>query len=143
MMNVLRTSAAVAGLVMIFALGIHTPASAQQPSPCGYWSDGTWIATPCATPYAPYQQPSSCGYWSQGMWVPTPCAPRRQHAAVSGTIVGVDENMLTVAVGPSQTVIVNDGPALNRLDTGHIYTGRIITAYGYWNGEEFVATSIS
>jgi hypothetical protein len=139
MKKMLRTSAVLAGLAMIFTLGIHTSASAQQADPCGYWSYGTWVSTPCGTPY----QSSPCGYWSGDMWVSTPCTPRQEHAAVSGTIVGVDSNMLTLQVGPTQTVLVNDGPALNRMDTGRIYAGRVITAYGYWDGDEFVATSIS
>jgi hypothetical protein len=51
--------------------------------------------------------------------------------------------MLTVATGPAQTVVINDEPALSRMATGRLYTGRVITAYGYWNGGEFVATRIS
>jgi hypothetical protein len=69
--------------------------------------------------------------------------PRHTRAAVTGTIVGVDANMLTVATGPAQTVVINDEPALSRMATGRLYTGRVITAYGYWNGGEFVATRIS
>jgi hypothetical protein len=142
MMKMLRISAAAAGLALIFILGMHTPASAQQMTSCGYWSDGTWVATPCGAPDESYQS-SPCGYWSQGLWVSTPCGPRPQRAAVSGTIVGIDSSMLTLQVGPTQTVLVNDGPALNRMDTGRIYRGRVITAYGYWDGDQFVATSIA
>jgi hypothetical protein len=141
MINLLRTAATLAGLATILTLGIRTPASAQQMSPCGYWSQGVWISTPCEQPS---YQSSPCGYWSQGSWVATPCAPRRQQqSAVSGTIVGVNNNMLTLQTGPAQTVVVNDEPALHRMDTGRIYTGRVIVAYGYWNGGAFVATSIS
>ncbi|HVR45289.1 MAG TPA: hypothetical protein VMT95_01420 [Candidatus Binatia bacterium] len=118
MKTMLRTTATLAGLATIFTLGIHTPASAQQ-------------------------QPTPCGYWSEGEWVPEPCQARPHHAAISGTIVGVSANRLTVQTGPMQTVVVNDEPALNAQDTGRIYTGRMITAYGYWNGGEFVATSIA
>jgi hypothetical protein len=57
MKKMLRTTATLAGLAMIFTLGIHTPASAQQqPTPCGYWSEGVWVATECAQP--PTDQPS-------------------------------------------------------------------------------------
>jgi hypothetical protein len=143
MTNMLRTAAALAGLAMILALGVRTPASAQQTSSCGYWSDGTWISTPCNP--GPSYQDSSCGYWSQDTWIATPCAPRQdRRAAVSGTIVGVDDNMLTIQTGPQRTVLVNDQPALNHMATGRIFTGRVITAYGYWgDGGEFVATSIA
>ncbi len=141
-MKMLRATAALAGLAMIFTLGIHTSASAQdQPTPCGYWSEGAWVATDCAQP--PAYQSSPCGYWSEGEWVPEPCHPRANHSAISGTIVGVSANRLTVQTGPMQAVVVNDEPALNARDTGRIYAGRLITAYGYWNGGEFVAMSIS
>ncbi|MGA8474427.1 MAG: hypothetical protein WB681_05115 [Candidatus Cybelea sp.] len=140
MTHMLRTAATLAGFAVILTLGIHTPASAQQTGPCGYWSEGTWISTPCEQPS---YQSSPCGYWSEGVWVASPCAPHRARAAVSGTIVGINSTMLTVQTGPTQTVVVNDEPALNRMDTGHIYTGRVIVAYGYWDGGEFVATSIS
>lgn len=142
MKKMLRTTAALAGLAMIFTLGIRTPASAQQqPTPCGYWSEGVWVATECAQP--PSYQSSPCGYWSEGQWVSEPCQARPHHVAISGTIVGVSANRLTVQTGPMQTVVVNDEPALNAQNTGRIYTGRMITAYGYWNGGEFVATSIA
>jgi hypothetical protein len=140
MVNLFRTAAALAGLAAILTFGIRTPASAQQMSPCGYWSEGVWVGTPCEQPS---YQPSPCGYWSQGEWIATSCAPRREQSAVSGTIVGVSNNMLTLQTGPTETVPVNDAPALNRMDTGRIYTGRTIVAYGYWAGGEFVATSIS
>ena len=143
MTQMLRSAAALAGLALILALGVHTPASAQQPTPCGYWSEGVWVVTPCAQPQ--YPPPSQCGYYDEyGDWVPTPCGPpRHAQMAVSGRIVGVDGNMLAVATGPTRTVVVNDQPALNRLATGHIYTGRYITAYGYWDGGQFIATSIA
>lgn len=122
MTKLLRSAATPAGLAMILAVGIHTPASAQQTSPCGYWSEGVWVAVSCAAP--PYQ-------------------PAPAQAEVSGIIVGIDANMLTVQINPEQSVVVNDEPALHRMDTGRVYTGRVITAYGYWNGGEFVATSIA
>lgn len=125
MLMMLRSAAALAGLATILVVGIQRPASAQQMSPCGYWSEeGIWVATPCAAPYqtSPYQ---------------------RYNEAISGTIVGVSANILTVQIGPTQAVTVNDEPALNRMDTGRIYAGRVITAYGYWDGGEFVATSIA
>jgi hypothetical protein len=140
MTNVLRIAATLAGLATILVLGIHSPALAQQTSPCGYWSEGAWVSMPCEQPS---YRTSPCGYWSDGEWVETPCAPRRERAVVSGTIIGVNNNMLTVQTGSMQTVEVNDQPALNRRDSGRIYTGRIITAYGYWDGGEFVATSIA
>jgi hypothetical protein len=137
----LRTATALAGLAMLFTLSARTPASAQPTSPCGYWSEGTWISTPCQQP--PSYQNGSCGYWSEGTWVATPCAPRPQREAVSGTIVGINNNMLTVQTGPTRTVLVNDQPALNRMTTGRIFTGRVITAYGHWGDGEFIATSIA
>lgn len=141
MKNMLRTAAALAGLAAIAVFGVQAPASAQQTSPCGYWSQGIWVSTACG---GPGYRSSQCGYWNNGVWVAQPCAPppRRRQAALSGTIVGVNNNLLTVQTGPQQTVLVNDQPALNRDDTGRIYTGRIITAYGHWDGGQFVALTI-
>jgi hypothetical protein len=142
MFTVLKTLAATAGLTAMLALGAQATATAQQTSPCGYWSEGVWVSTPCA---APVQPASPCGYWSSGVWVSTACAPApppEHRQAVSGVIVGIDNDMLTLQTGPYRTIAVNDGPALDRMATGHIYRGRMITAYGYWDGEQFVATSI-
>jgi hypothetical protein len=143
MMNMLRKTAALAGLAMLLTLGLRAPVSAQQAGPCGYWSEGTWVSTPCEQPSYQSSQSSPCGYWSQGTWVATPCRPPADRAAISGTIVGISNNMLTLQMGPARTVVVNDQPALNHMATGRIFTGRVITAYGYWNGGEFIATSIA
>lgn len=140
MLTVLKTLAAATGLTALLAFGAVTTATAQQTSPCGYWSEGVWISTPCA---APQYRTSRCGYWSEGVWIATACAPRERRQAVSGVIVGVNNNMLTLRTGRYRTIAVNDGPALDRMATGHIYTGRTITAYGYWDGDQFVATAIA
>ena len=39
MTHMLRTAATLAGFAVILTLGIHTPASARQTGPCGYWSE--------------------------------------------------------------------------------------------------------
>jgi len=142
MMNMLRTVVAVAGLAAIISMGATAPASAQQMGPCGYWSDGVFISTPCQQ----QPPPSQCGYWNQyGAWVATSCEqpfvePEQQ--AVSGTIVGINNNILTLQVSPTRVIRVNDRPALEQGLTGHIFTGRDVTIYGYWRGGTFMATSI-
>jgi hypothetical protein len=69
---------------------------------------------------------------------PAVAAPNRVSERVSGKIVIVDKNMITLQHG-DRTLIVNDGRALNRDDTGHVATGRDVVAHGYWEDGTFYA----
>jgi hypothetical protein len=65
----------------------------------------------------------------------------RLHGAVRGTITAVQGHLLTVRRA-TNTIVINDQPALNRKLTGNVYTGRDIVAVGYWEGGTFYATTI-
>jgi hypothetical protein len=42
----------------------------------------------------------------------------------------------------TQSVVINDKPALDAKQSGKVAVGRIIVAYGFWQGENFYATAI-
>lgn len=63
--------------------------------------------------------------------------------SVSGVIVGVNGNQVTIMQGLLNRITINDQPALDRQATGRIEIGRSITAYGYYSNGTFYATSIS
>lgn len=60
---------------------------------------------------------------------------------VRGTVLSVNGNMVTLLQGLS-TVRVNDQAALNNGRVSNLYPTRTVTAYGYWQGSTFFATSI-
>ncbi|HEY8297829.1 MAG TPA: hypothetical protein VIG32_07400 [Candidatus Baltobacteraceae bacterium] len=62
---------------------------------------------------------------------------------VSGVIVGVSGNQVTIMQGLLHRITINDQPALDRQATGRIEIGRSITAYGYYSNGTFYATSIN
>ena len=69
---------------------------------------------------------------------PAVAAPNRVSERVSGKIIGVNKNMITLQHG-DRTLIVNDSRALNHDDTGHVATGRDVVAHGYWEDGTFYA----
>lgn len=62
----------------------------------------------------------------------------RINERISGKIIAVDKNMVTLQHG-NRTLIVNDGRALSREDTGRVATGREVVAHGYWEDGTFYA----
>jgi hypothetical protein len=69
---------------------------------------------------------------------PAVAAPNRVGERVSGKIVIVNKNMITLQHG-DRSLIVNDSRALSRDDTGHVATGRDVVAHGYWEDGTFYA----
>jgi hypothetical protein len=69
---------------------------------------------------------------------PAVAAPNRVSERVSGKIVIVNKNMITLQHG-DRTLIVDDSRALNPADTGHVATGRDVVANGYWEDGTFYA----
>jgi hypothetical protein len=65
--------------------------------------------------------------------------PTRVSERVTGKIIIVNKNMITLQHG-NTTLIVDDSRALDRLDTGHVATGREIVAHGYWEDGTFYAS---
>ena len=64
--------------------------------------------------------------------------PNRVNERVSGKIIIVNKNMITLQHG-DRTLIVNDSRALSRDLTGHVATGRDVVAHGYWEDGTFYA----
>ncbi|MGZ3507838.1 MAG: hypothetical protein ACXWNJ_05455 [Vulcanimicrobiaceae bacterium] len=67
---------------------------------------------------------------------------RNGGAQVSGVITAVNGNQVRVQQGFTNSILINDQPALDRQQTGRVAIGRSITAYGYWQNGTFYATSI-
>jgi hypothetical protein len=86
-----------------------------------------------------------CGVWQNGTWTPNGHCPGyavgHHRARVAGTITVVKGHLVTVQQS-TQTITINDQPALNRQMTGKVAVGRQIVAYGYWVGPNFYATVI-
>lgn len=63
-------------------------------------------------------------------------------ASVHGIVTSISGNRVTIMQGLFATITVDDQQALNNGTAQNLYVGRNITAYGYWNGGTFFATSI-
>jgi len=102
-------------------------------------------------PHNPY-----CGAWQNGTFVPNgncveETAPAttttvvehqgRVMQRVRGTITSVQGHLVTVQMS-TNTLVINDGPALAADQTGRVAVGRMITAHGYWQDGTFFATRI-
>jgi len=92
----------------------------------------------------PYGDPA-CGVWANGVWQPNGRCPGyvvgTRRARVAGTITAVKGHLVTVQQA-TQTIVINDQPALNRQTSGRVAVGRQIVAYGYWRGRSFFATAM-
>ncbi len=86
-----------------------------------------------------------CGDWSNGTWTSNGKCPSYavgpHRARVVGTITAVKGHLVTIQQA-TKTVVINDQPALDRMQTGRVAVGRQIVAYGYWTGDNFYATVI-
>jgi hypothetical protein len=132
--------AIVAGLM---TTGLMLPATAQTVDVVG--------------PHSPY-----CGSWQNGVFTPNgncveettvttttttnappaamaPARPARLSQRLRGTITAVNGHMVTLQQS-TQTLVINDSPALGREDSGRVAVGRQITAHGYWEDGTFYAT---
>lgn len=63
-------------------------------------------------------------------------------ASVHGIVTSISGNRVTIMQGLFSTIGIDDQQALNNGTAQNLYVGRTITAYGYWNGGTFYATSI-
>jgi len=104
---------------------------------CGAWANGVFDPSGnCVTETSTTTtttQPAATGMTDSAMSV-----PKRVSERVSGKIVIVNKNMITLQHG-DRTLIVNDSRALNNDDTGHVATGRDVVAHGYWEDGTFYA----
>lgn len=97
----------------------------------GYWRGGTFYATTFADANSASAQNA-----------PNFGAFERVPDSLSGTITAVSGNQVTLQQS-TQSVIVNDQPALNRHATGNVAVGRQVVAMGYWLHGTFYATSFA
>ena len=63
------------------------------------------------------------------------------NANIRGIITSVNGSTVTLLQGLTQ-VTINDQAAINNNQANNLYVTRTVTAYGYWNGGTFYATSI-
>ena len=100
----------------------------------GYWQGGTFYATSFADANVYELMPDE----DRLVGGPMPGRPR---GAVRGNITAVSGHLVTVSNG-TNSIVINDQPALNRKLTGSVAVGRSIVAIGYWHGGTFYATTI-
>ena len=126
----------LAALILSLSAAVATPAGAQPVDIVG--------------PHNPY-----CGMWQNGVFVPngncieettttvttttTPERPEHMMGRVRGTIIGVRGHLVTIQQS-SQTLVVNDTPALASDSTGRVAVGRQVVAHGYWQDGTFYVT---
>jgi hypothetical protein len=63
-------------------------------------------------------------------------------ASVQGIITSIDGSRVTMMQGLFSTLTVDDQQALNKGTAQNLVVGHSVTAYGYWSGSVFYATSI-
>lgn len=97
----------------------------------GYYSNNLFIAES----YGSYSG-ANATYPSNGY--PYPGAT----ASVRGIITAVSGDHLTIMQGLFSTVTINDQQALDNGTAQNLTIGRSVTAWGYWSGGTFYATSI-
>lgn len=98
----------------------------------GHWQDGTFYATSFA----------DANVYDAGMVPGEQLMPGRLHGVVRGTITNVNGHLVTISDG-TDSIVVNNTPALNQRLTGNVATGRNVVASGYWRGGTFYATTIA
>lgn len=92
----------------------------------GYYADNIFIAQPGGADDA-----SGNGYPYPG-----------STASVQGIITSISGNRVIVMQGLFSSITIDDAQAQNNGTAQNLYVGRSITAYGYWSGGTFYATSI-
>ncbi len=64
------------------------------------------------------------------------------NASIRGVVTSISGNRVTLLQGVLNTVTIDDQQALNNGAAQNLYVGRTVTAYGFWSGNVFYATSI-
>jgi hypothetical protein len=62
---------------------------------------------------------------------------------LQGVILSIHGSRITLLQGLFSTVTVDDQQALNNGSAQNVSVGRDVTAYGFWSGRVFYATSIN
>jgi len=128
-----RATLYATGAALTMALATLTPAFGQDYAPphesfCGAMQDGVWVSNGNCTD-------------DTSAPVDTGATDGRIRGRVSGTITSVSGHLVTLQQS-SQSLVVNDQPALNRRESGRVAVGRQVVAHGYWLDGTFYATSL-
>jgi hypothetical protein len=117
------------------AVALAVPvAAAQQPAP--------QQPAPQMAPAADTAQYPDCGTWQSGTWVASgKCGASDYRSHVAGTITSVKGHLVTLQQ-TTQSLVINDEPALQRQDSGKVAVGRQVSAIGYWRNGTFYATGL-
>jgi hypothetical protein len=134
---------AILGLMLS---SVMLPASAQTVDSvgphsryCGSWQNGVF------TPNGNCIEETTVTTTTTTNAAPPPMAPVARERSgrvlqrLRGTITAVNGHMVTLQQS-TQTLVVNDTPALSREDSGRVAVGRQVTAHGYWEDGTFYAT---
>jgi hypothetical protein len=122
-------------LGMALGAGPVAAQPAPAPPPPAAAADTT-MPVPDASPYP------DCGSWQSGTWVPSgACGNADYRSHVAGTITSVKGHLVTLQQ-TTQSLVINDQPALDRQATGKVGVGRQIIANGYWRNGVFYASSL-
>lgn len=124
----------LAPAIFLCTIGLAATAAAQQGAP----DVAPAPQQPAVTAPAPAPD---CGTWQSGTWVPSgACGANDYRSHVAGTVTAVKGHLVTLQQS-TQSMVVNDQPALERQDTGKVAVGRQVFAVGYWRSGTFYATS--
>jgi hypothetical protein len=117
------------------AVALAVPVSAaQQPAP--------QQPAPQMAPAADAAQYPDCGTWQSGTWVASgKCGASDYRSHVAGTITSVKGHLVTLQQ-TTQSLVINDEPALQRQDSGKVAVGRQASAIGSWRNGTFYATGL-
>jgi hypothetical protein len=91
----------------------------------GYWNDNMFIAQ------------NTGGYYGNNNGY-----PYGGNTSIHGLVTSINGNRVTLMQGLFSTITVDDQQALNNGSAQSLYVGRSVTAYGFWSGDVFYATSI-
>jgi len=111
---------------------------------CGAWQNGAWtpngncVEETTTTTTTTTSRPADAVPAAAPVLV-VPERPGRGMQRLRGTITAVNGHLVTLQQS-TQTLVVNDSPALGREDSGRVAVGRQITAHGYWEDGTFFAT---
>jgi hypothetical protein len=92
----------------------------------GYWNNNMFVA----------QANGNVRYQGNGFPLPG------SNASIRGIITAISNNRVTIMQGLFSSVTIDDQQAIYNGTAQNLYVGRTITAYGYWSGDTFYATSI-
>jgi len=97
----------------------------------GYWSNNMFVAQTNGG----Y---NGNGYPNGGNGYPSGSGS----SSIQGVITSISGNRVTMMQGLFSTITIDDQQALNNGAAQNLYVGRSVTAYGFWSGNLFYATSI-